>query len=87
MFLSNIKGLITFPFQCAEELAYTLGANVANFDPAHVVANGFDFEAECRPNPGPGVGNRGELECCGTYPARFPYYNRNGERQSCKNGI
>lgn len=47
--------------------------------------NGFEFSESCvaQPPKGNGGGNRGELQCCGKFPARFPYHDKNGGRQCC----
>ena len=46
---------------------------------------GFEFADTCLPQPkGPGQGNpRGELQCCGTFPNRVPYHDKDGGRQCC----
>jgi len=74
--------------KCDEELAWEIASNTHLFQPEHSSLNGFEFAEVC-PNspstgPGPGHGNRGNLECCGEYPHRFPYHDMNGSRKCCK---
>ncbi|CAG5078609.1 Oidioi.mRNA.OKI2018_I69.PAR.g9033.t1.cds [Oikopleura dioica] len=69
---------------CDDELAFELAANFDLFETAHSSLRGFEFEDECLPSSPPnGTGIRGELQCCGDYPNRFPYHDKNGGRDCC----
>merc|ERR1711988_406407 len=50
-----------------------------SFDQSVQHANGWDPTAHCFP-----VGaDTSPMECCGTYPVRFPYRTKNGDRACC----
>jgi len=70
---------------CDDELAFEMANNFELFETAHSSLRGFEFADECLPSsPPPGQGpGRGDLQCCGDYPARFPYHDKNGERDCC----
>ena len=69
--------------KCDEELAWELADNQDLFDQKMSTQKGFEFAETCLPktNPGNGPGNRGELQCCGSYPSRVPYHD--GKADCC----
>jgi hypothetical protein len=72
--------------QCDEQLAFELSENANAFKAKFATPNGFEFDDKCIPTkkpgtvPGPG---RGDLQCCGSYPTRFPFHDQNGGRDCC----
>jgi len=66
--------------QCDEQLAFDLAGNADAFNAANSAEMGFEYTDQCH-----GKGNipTGELECCGDFPARFPFHSRNGARDCC----
>lgn len=48
------------------------------FDPSYQHARGWDYEANCTPNP-PNPGPAPERACCGAYPSRSVYNSKNME--------
>jgi len=70
--------------RCDEELAWELAENQHLFNRKMSTQQGFEFEEQCLPRTSPGPGNdRGQLQCCGSYPNRVPYHDQNGGRQCC----
>lgn len=56
----------------------------------HTMAGGqldidiFGHQSDFTPEIGcPSTGGQSEVECCGTYPLRFPYNKKGGERDCC----
>ena len=71
--------------KCDDQLAFELVENAALFKQKFSSAYGFEFDKQCIPagsKPGNGA-PRGELQCCGENPSRFPYHDQNGGRQCC----
>jgi hypothetical protein len=80
---ANIYKII-FP-KCDEQLAFEIAENRDLFQSKHSSQKGFEFAEECfatPPNPGQG-GEKGVLQCCGEYPGRVLYHDKNGGRQCC----
>jgi len=72
--------------KCDENLAFELAENSEEFQRKMSTINGFEFDEQCIPsvpNFNGGGNGRGDLECCGDYPNRFPFHNKNGLRQCC----
>jgi len=58
------------------------------FQNKHSSQRGFEFDEECLPAPkGTGGGDQGELKCCGDYPGRVPYHDKNGGRDCCTDKV
>ena len=84
---------------CDEQMAFTLTEQFASglFDEAFLTladGSGFDHAGQCRAaaggngNDGNGGDNDGasvveELQCCGTYPSLFGFFNHGGSRSCC----